>query len=319
MQPLCYLPYQRDTKYVLLHFISEKLSQEEHRMSQPPLWPAHLHHFCLRTTQLESQAEWYRKQLEMDAEKLAEGSVWLTSSQRNLILSGNCGTNGDRIERGRLRFAAYALGTPEQVPYFDAWIKKRGVERSEKKSPIFANDQISIEDPDGNTFVFGVPNKKETKTPDRLPGRLQHIGICTPDIDRLKEFYIDVIGFRLSDVVSNDKGTISACFLRSDHEHHDLALFKASSSRFDHQCYETTCWNDIRDWGDHFSKTQTRVEWGAARHGAGNNLFIFVRDLDGNPVEMSAELETRRYDDKPGIWKTEERTLSLWCSAWSRD
>ena len=34
---------------------------------------------------------------------------------------------------------------------------------------------------------------------------------------------------------------------------------------------------------------------------------------------VSAELETRRYDDKPGIWKTEERTLNLWGSAWSRD
>ena len=288
-------------------------------MPQPPLWPAHLHHFCLRTAQIDAQVEWYGKQLEMEAEKLPEGSVWLTSGQRNIVLSYNGSTEDGPGDRGRLGFAAYALAAPEQVSRFDAWLREHGVNQSDKKSPIFTDSQVSIRDPDGNTFVFGVPKKSETNAPDRLPGRLQHVGICTPDIDRLKDFYVDVIGFRPSDIVSNEKGTISACFIRSDKEHHDLALFKASSSRFDHQCYETTCWNDIRDWGDHFAKTQTRVEWGAARHGAGNNLFIFVRDLDGNPVEMSAELETREYEDEPGAWKTEERTLNLWGSAWSRD
>ena len=166
---------------------------------------------------------------------------------------------------------------------------------------------------------IGVPVRPETGTPDRLPGRLQHLGICTTGMDRLIDFFVGTIGFRASDIVKNDDGGVSACFLRSDHEHHDLALFAASSSRFDHQCYETTCWNDIRDWGDHFAAQRTEIEWGAARHGAGNNLFIFVRDPDGNPVELSAELETRDYDAAPGEWKTEPRTLNLWGSAWTRD
>jgi catechol 2,3-dioxygenase len=44
-----------------------------------------------------------------------------------------------------------------------------------------------------------------------------------------------------------------------------------------------------------------------------------VRDPDGNPVELSAELETRDFDAVPGEWKTEPRTLNLWGSAWTRD
>ena len=73
-------------------------------MPQPPLWPAHLHHFCLRTAQIDAQVEWYGKQLEMEAEKLPEGSVWLTSGQRNIVLSYNGstedGASGGEESRG---------------------------------------------------------------------------------------------------------------------------------------------------------------------------------------------------------------------------
>ncbi len=279
-------------------------------MTQPPLWPAHLHHFCLETPQIDALVPWYETRMEMKSETLADGSVWLSGRQRNIVLR-------PAAEKG-FGFAAYAIPDPARVAALDADLAKKGVAISDLRSPVFA-EQVAITDPDGKIFVFGVPARPESAAPDRLPGRLQHLGICTTDIARLKDFFVDTVGFRASDIVKNGDGRISACFLRSDHEHHDLALFAASSSRFDHQCYETTCWNDIRDWGDHFSTTRTEIEWGAARHGAGNNLFIFVRDPDGNPVELSAELETRDYDAPPGLWKTEPRTLNLWGSAWTRD
>ena len=279
--------------------------------SKPPLWPAHLHHFCLETPQLDAQVEWYKAHLEMTAEPLDGGAAWLSGRQRNLVLR-------PAGEKG-FGFAAYALADDDQAGRFDSWVAERGIPRADLRSPVFTDAQTAVADPDGNVFVFGVPARGETGETDPLPGRLQHLGVCTPDIERMREFYVDSIGYRLSDIVRNDDGKVSACFLRSDAEHHCLALFAASSSRFDHQCYETTCWNDIRDWGDHFADLRTEIEWGAARHGAGNNLFIFVRDLDGNPVELSAELETRDYDAPPGQWKTEARTLNLWGSAWTRD
>lgn len=280
-------------------------------MSRPPLWPAHLHHFCLETPQLDAQVDWYKAHMETTAEAVDGGAVWLSGRQRNLILRP--------ADAKGFGFAAYALADADQAARFDAWMDERDVPRADLRSPAFTSDQVAIRDPDGNVFVFGVPARAETDEPDPLPGRLQHLGMCTPDIDRLRGFYLDTVGYRLSDIVKNDDGKVSASFLRSDAEHHCLALFAASSSRFDHQCYETTCWNDIRDWGDHFADLRTEIEWGAARHGAGNNLFIFVRDVDGNPVELSAELETRDFEAPPGEWKTEARTLNLWGSAWTRD
>ena len=280
-------------------------------MTKPPLWPAHLHHFCLETPQVEAVVPWYETHMEMASEKLADGSVWLSGRQRNIVFR-------PAAEKG-FGYAAYALADAGQLARLNADVSSKGVARSDVHSPVFSDSQVAILDPDGKSFVFGLPVRPENTASDRLPGRLQHLGICSTDIARLIDFFADTLGFRPSDIVKNEDGAISACFLRSDHEHHDLALFAASSSRFDHQCYETTCWNDIRDWGDHFAAQRTEIEWGAARHGAGNNLFIFVRDPDGNPVELSAELETRDYEASPGQWKTEPRTLNLWGSAWTRD
>lgn len=275
-----------------------------------PIWPAHLHHLCIRTPQMEDMTHWYVDHLGLAAESLGQGQTLLKGAERNLVLEP-----GD--EKG-LAFAAYAVEDAGQVDRLEGYLTANGIARADRQSSVFSSDQVALEDPDGNAFVFGVPSQTPNGG-DTMPGRLQHVGICSTQIDALISFFVDEIGFRVSDIVKKEDGATAACFLRSDHEHHDLALFAASSSRFDHQCYETTCWNDIRDWGDHFAERRTIIEWGAARHGAGNNLFIFVRDPDGNPVELSAELETRDYDAPPGQWKAEERTLNLWGSAWMRE
>ncbi|MEK9644109.1 MAG: VOC family protein [Alphaproteobacteria bacterium] len=280
-------------------------------MTRPPLWPAHLHHFCLRTDQPDAMRGWYEKHLEMNSETVDGGEIWLSAGQRNIVLQP--------AETRGIAYAAYALADAEQSAKFDADMREKGAPLSDLRSPVFTDDQTAVLDPDGNTFIFGVPARPEAADPDPMPGRLQHLGICTPQIDKLIEFYTGTIGYRQSDIVKKDDGHTAACFLRSDHEHHCLALFSASTSRFDHQCYESTCWNDIRDWGDHFASMRTEIEWGAARHGAGNNLFIFVRDPDHNPVEISAELETVDFDKTPGLWKAEDRTLNLWGHAWKRE
>lgn len=276
-----------------------------------PLWPAHLHHLCLRTARPGEMADWYADNLDMTAEGLGGGRTWLRGGERHLVV--------EAADARGFGFAAYALDAADQAGRLKDWLAERGATPSDAASPLFTGDQVSVVDPDGNIFVYGIPIDTAAPAPDALPGRLQHVGIATPQIETLIAFYEQTLGYRQSDIVRNDAGAVSACFLRCDREHHALALFAASSARFDHMCHETTCWNDIRDWGDHFAERRTVIEWGAARHGAGNNLFIFVRDPDANPVELSAELETRDYEAPPGLWKTEERTLNLWGSAWSRD
>jgi catechol 2,3-dioxygenase-like lactoylglutathione lyase family enzyme len=120
------------------------------------------------------------------------------------------------------------------------------------------------------------------------------------------------LGFTLSDIVVDGGGGIRTVFLRSSQEHHSFAVFQASENRFDHHCYEVGDWNDIRDWADHMAAARIPLKWGPGRHGPGNNLFMFVHDIDGNWIELSAELEIVAHDRPAGTWPHEERTLNSW-------
>ena len=83
---------------------------------------------------------------------------------------------------------------------------------------------------------------------------------------------------------------------------------------WDHHSYEAGEWNNIKTWCDHFAQNNVKLMWGPGRHGPGNNLFVFIEDIDGNWIEISAELETV-IGRPPKNWPQEERTLNLWGKA----
>ena len=165
---------------------------------------------------------------------------------------------------------------------------------------------------------FGVAGAAESAA-DTLPGRLQHVVVATTRLDAMVAFYNETLGFLVSDWVREVSGEATTCFLRSDPEHHSFAAFRAPRAGLDHHAYETTCWNDIRDWADHFSGLHVRLEWGPGRHGPGNNLFFMVHDPDGSWVEISAELEHMPAEAAAREWPHEERTLNYWGQGFLRD
>lgn len=270
--------------------------------------PAQLHHLHLTSAQPERLSGFYERLLEYAPSRSEEGMHVLAGGERRLLISE--GENGvasfiayavkdvDHLEKLRGRLAA-ALGSLEAV-----------------RSPLFSEGSFAIRDPQGRRLVFGTARKPAT--PDRLPARLQHVVFQTTAIQPLVDFYVGKVGFTISDRVLNDDGSLAAFFIRSDHEHHSLAFFVGSKNELDHHAYETTCWNDIRDWGDRFGKDRIPMFWGPGRHGPGNNLFFMVRDVDGNKLELSAELENFAPDQPPRTWPNSEHTLNYWGSAWMR-
>lgn len=228
-----------------------------------------------------------------------------------------------RIVHGPARtldYAAYALAGAAEANGLRARLRAANIQMREGRWPGFTGDAISFSDPDGNAFVMGVaePASPEVATAASggsaaaRPARLQHVVFATTDIDRLLAFHLEVTGFALSDRVSDDAGMLRTAFLRCSHEHHSLAIFQAAAARLDHHCLEAGDWNLIRDWGDHFAGQHIPLKWGPGRHGPGNNLFMFVHDLDGNWVELSAELEQVTPERQVGDWPHEERTLNSW-------
>ena len=176
-------------------------------------------------------------------------------------------------------------------------------------------DALGVQDPQGLCLVFVPPQSAPAfdAPSSHLPAATnQHFAVRTQQIETLVAFYTEQLGFIVSDRVQDDSGQLTACFLRTEHLHHCLALFGAPVNCFDHQSFETPSWNDLKDWADHMGRLRTEIVWGVGRHGPGNDVFFMVRDPDGNLTEISSEIEVCAPDRPMGVWPHEERTLNVW-------
>jgi catechol 2,3-dioxygenase-like lactoylglutathione lyase family enzyme len=168
-------------------------------------------------------------------------------------------------------------------------------------------------DPDGNTVrLHGRVSRagEAIADPGRRPLRVQHVTYSTHDMGPMVDFYL-AMGFRISDRMGDE-----FTWLRSTVEHHSIAIVTgATSGGLDHYSWDLAEWEDFKTWSDRLTDNGVQVQWGPGRHGPGGNLFVFFDDLDGNHIELSAEME-RYFDDRatyePRTWETAPTTVNLW-------
>lgn len=273
--------------------------------------PLRLHHLHLRSSAPQALAAFYEDLFELRPATAPDGLLALAGGERAVVIHP-----GQAGEAGTLAMAAYAARSAEELAALRARLGDIVQDAGAAGEVFFRSGAFTVTDPQGRRLLFGVPRTR--REPDRMAARLQHTVFQTTDLASVVDFYVNRIGFTISDEVVADDGAVATCFLRSDDEHHSLAFFQGSNNVWDHHCYETTCWNDIRDWADRFARVRRGIFFGPGRHGPGNNLFFMVTDPDGNRVELSAELEQVGADKTPGVWPHEEYTLNSWGRGWIR-
>jgi len=273
--------------------------------------PARLCYLHLASKAPQQQVDFYRRLLDMNCLAQADGSWLLQGPQRAMLISP--------ADHSGLLAAAYDLGSQARLSELRTRLVSKGCSVEALDSPLLEAGAFQIRDPQGRQTVFGVSLGAVATDRKGMPGRLQHVVFQTTELEAMIDFYVNTVGFTVSDnVVDEQSGQLTTCFLRSDDEHHSLAFFRGSKNEWDHHCYETNEWNDIRDWGDHFAKERITLFFGPGRHGPGNNLFFMVVDADRNRLEFSAELEITEASRPPGVWPQEEYTLNAWGRAWIR-
>lgn len=264
---------------------------------------AYLHHLNLRTPDVKRLATFYAEVMDMELIRLDGEAALLVGPQRRLLL-----TQGPAKA---LQHAGFAVRDSEGLAGLRARAVEQGLEPDDASVALFESDAFSVRDPDGNEVIFGRAVADTAGPRGRIRGPIQHLTLATRDVEAIEGFYAGKLGFGVSDRVVDDTGRVMTCFMRGNHEHHNLACFRQDRQGIDHHSYEAGEWNTIRDWSDHFAEHGVSLMWGPGRHGPGNNLFIFIEDPDGNWIEVSAELEV--VHDRPVIqWPHAERTLNLW-------
>lgn len=286
-----------------------------------PLWPAALDHLRVDSPDPKALANFYARALGMAVAPLGGDAYLVDGRERRLI-----------IGRGEARghaYSAFALADDAQLERYRRFVAAQGVEPEASPSRLFTQGAFAVRDPDDRLAVFGVPRTRRDMSPPQgsaaaLAGRLQHVVVASQRFPAMMNFYRDRLGFLVSDTVHVDDGQgglgeVNVCFLRGNEEHHSFAVFRAPKSSSDHFALETTGWDDLRHWADHFAALEVPIWWGPGRHGAGNNLFFMVKDPDGNNIEISAELERLEKGEPGKRWPAGGKALNLWGPVWVRD
>jgi catechol 2,3-dioxygenase len=213
----------------------------------------------------------------------------------------------------KLVHAGFAVRDGDALAGLQRHAEQSGLSPKSFSVPLFRDGAFSVVDPDGNVIAFGLAAVEEPIR-HRIRGPLQHLTLATRNVQAIEDFYSGKLGFGISDRVIDEGGRVMTCFMRGNHEHHNLACFYQDRVGMDHHSYEAGEWDTIRDWSDHLAEHGVQLMWGPGRHGPGNNLFIFAKDPDGNWIEISAELEI--VHDRPvKHWPHAPRTLNLWGEA----
>ncbi len=266
----------------------------------------YLHHLEIKSNDPDKLAEFYSNVMDMNLKRVSNQKFLCEGPNRKII-----------IKKGKNKTLGYAgmiCKNEENLERYKKFLIQNECEINNFESEFYKSGSFSLHDPDDNMICFGVLNNENSFCTKSIHAPLQHLTFASKDVEKFQTFYEKKLGFQVTDRVIKSSGELATCFTTSNHEHHTIACFKSSKKGVDHHSYEAGEWNNIKLWCDHFAKNNIKLMWGPGRHGPGNNLFVFIEDIDGNWIEISAELETvhgRLVKD----WPQEEKTLNLWGKA----
>lgn len=141
------------------------------------------------------------------------------------------------------------------------------------------------------------------------PRKLGHVVLGSTDYETTRRFFIDGIGFKVSDLVSD-----VAAFIRCSTDHHNVLIQRAPVAFLHH-----TSWivDDVDEVGrgatNMLAADPARHVWGLGRHAVGSNFFWYLKDPAGNFSEYSSDIDCIVDDAlwKPEVWEG-VRALYQW-------
>jgi len=141
------------------------------------------------------------------------------------------------------------------------------------------------------------------------PRKLGHAVVGTTDLEASSRFFIDGVGFKVSDSIAG-----LAAFLRCSTDHHNLLVQPAPVPFLHHTSWQVDDVDEVgRGASAMLNADPGRHVWGLGRHGIGSNFFWYLKDPAGNFSEYYADLDCILDDQlwKPEVWDG-PRSLFVW-------
>jgi catechol-2,3-dioxygenase len=267
-------------------------------MSTPVIKVARLSHVGLRARDLDQQAEFYTQKWGLEPINQAPREVYLRADgPEHHVLTLHASTDAG------LDHFAFEVAQPDDIERAADVLSNQGIQIVSPPTQDLepgVKKAIRFTDPDGNVveLVSGVDQVRDAYGPrDVKPVLLNHVVLNTADRPRLEHFYGDMLGFKLSDTLPD-----FMTFWRCNANHHSIALASPRgggqhATGLNHAAFEVRDWQELMRAVFFMGERGVRRMWGPGRHLAGNNLFSYYFDPEGNVVEYTTEVEQITTDD----------------------
>ncbi len=154
---------------------------------------------------------------------------------------------------------------------------------------FFNPDGIEMEI--SSDVVRGTARKLEDR--EAIPEKISHVVFHSPQHKEMTQWFIDVLGFGLSDWIGDFMSLIHC-----DTAHHRIA-FLPGPPCLNHIAYDMPNVDEMMRGLKRLRRAGFDTVWGPGRHTAGDNTFSYFVTPAGFAVEYTAELE----EIDPATWE----------------
>lgn len=261
-----------------------------------------LGHATLTTPDLDRAIEYYNEVLGLNV---------VARDRNSAVLATKVGLEAIALERGdaaELKRLSFQVAPGTDLKDCIKALSAHGI-TAEMRSEISpgVKQAISFKDNKGTDIdvyaEYEFAQDKE-KPIGIMPLKLGHVAYRCLDIKPVMKFYMEVLGFRLSDI----RGDFF-CFLRCNSDHHAINFVNDPKPQLHHIAFEVKDWPEIHRACDYLAKNKLLLVWGPGRHIIGHNIAAYHRNHDNVRVELYTEMdqmkdETLGYFD-PRPWHQE--------------
>ncbi|MEM0439779.1 MAG: 3,4-dihydroxyphenylacetate 2,3-dioxygenase [Sulfolobales archaeon] len=197
-----------------------------------------------------------------------------------------------------LVYAGFRVSSPEDLDRARSYYESRGCRVTKYKEKA-VDDALLVIDMFGVPMLFyydmeytGDLGLKFHVYKGAPPVRIHHVnlGLKTQDLEEGLRYYTEDLGFILAEYFLGPDGSKQIAWLtgRYIHSSHEVAIAKAGDAAFHHIAYYVFEFRDMVRIADILASLGMwdSIERGPGRHGATRGFHLYLRDPDGNRIEL---------------------------------
>ena len=270
-----------------------------------------IHHAGLHVADLDEARQRWPRVLGLTGE-LEEGRALLRCAHEDYAL-----VLEQTTQKAGFDYVAYELVPGLSLSALRGRLSAHGVSAEEVEVPRRGTG-LRVSDPDGNGVVIieyrrpADTRPAEVKYSDMLPAfhprKFGHVNYLTSDVRRAVQWYIEVLGFKLTDGIGSE-----GRWLHVNADHHVLAFLEKGYNHIHHLAFELVDWGELRVALDHLAQCRRPIIWGPGRHGMARNLFSYFRVPEEELfVELFADIEQLPVNHEPRYFPDDAHSSNTW-------